>query len=77
MHSDSQLHDQVILCKGCYVDGFVDINNSIVMPDVYVGSYLNVKNAVITGNAVIRIDTGSVLPIMDKNMISNMAYFSG
>lgn len=73
VHSDSQLHDQVILCKGCYVDDFVDISNSIVMPDVYVGSYLNVTNAVITGNAVIRVDTGSVLPILDENMISNMA----
>jgi len=72
VHANSQIHEQAILCSRCYIDRFVDISDSIVMPGVYIGCYLNIINSVVTQNAVIRVDTGNVLPIVDKKMIAEV-----
>jgi len=66
VHKYSQLHEKVIICQGSYIDKFVDVTNSIVLPGVYVGPYLNLNNAIVTGNEVIRIDLDLIIPILDK-----------
>lgn len=77
VHMNSQLHNSVVLCQNCYIDQCVDLRNSIVMPEVYIGAYLNINNAVVTTDSVIRIDTGVVVPIDDPKMISNTAGLLG
>lgn len=72
VHKKSQLKDQVIVCKGSFIDEFVDIENSIVMPDVFVGSYLNIKNAIVTGTSVIRVDTGVTIPIEERKFTAKL-----
>jgi len=72
VHQKSRLYEDVILCKQSYVDSCVDISNSIIMPSVYIGPYLNIKNSVVTGNAVIRVDTGDVIPIQDKKILADL-----
>ncbi len=70
VHKDSQLKGHVIIGKGCYIDRYADINNTIVMPGVYVGPYLDLNEAIVTGEAVIRVDTGIVIPIEDRKLIA-------
>jgi len=77
VHADSQLLDDVILCKNSYIDSYVDIRNSIVLPDVYIGPYLKIDNAVVTGKAVIHIDTGNIVPIIDKKIITEILLRAG
>jgi len=77
VHPYSQLHEQVIFCANNYVDSFVDISDSIVLPGVYIGCYLNIKNAVVTSSSVIQVDTGNVLPIEDKTMIAEIVIAAG
>lgn len=77
VNADAELHDEVILCNNSYIDGYVDISNSIVLPNVYIGRYLRIHNAVVTKNSVIRIDTGNRVPIMDQNMITELLLRAG
>lgn len=72
VHPRSLLHNQAILCQHSYIDSYVDIRDSIIMPWVYIGSYLNIKNSVVTQEAVIRVDTGDVIPIVDKKMVGDI-----
>ncbi len=73
VHKKAQLHDQVILGSHCFIDQYVDLKNSIVMPGIYIGQYLNISDAIVTGKEVIRVDCGVVIPIEDENLISNIA----
>jgi len=77
IHPESQLHKQVIICEQSYLDSYVDISDSIVMSGVYIGSYLKINNSVVTQDSVICIETGTVLPIVDKNMITDIALRAG
>jgi hypothetical protein len=72
VHTDSVLYDNVILCKNSYIDQNADITSSIILPNVYIGPYLKIFNAVVTKNSVIRVDTGNVIPIIDEKMIAEM-----
>lgn len=77
IHPDSRIHEQVVLCEQSYVDSYVDISDSIIMPGVYIGSYLNIKNSIVTSNSVIQVDTGNVLPIVDKTMLADILLRAG
>lgn len=57
-----------MLCKDSYIDNYVDIKDSIIMPRVYVGPYLNISHAIVTGNAVIRVANCPIKVNMDKEM---------
>ncbi|MBK8816052.1 MAG: hypothetical protein IPN42_11400 [Methylococcaceae bacterium] len=72
VHKDSQIKGEVIIGKGSYIDRCVDINNTIVMPGVYVGPYLDLNEAIVTGNEVIRVDSGVVIPINDNKFIATL-----
>lgn len=68
VHNQSKLHGEVVLCQNSYIDEHVDIKDSIIMPGVYVGSYLNISHAIVTGNAVIQIANCPIKVNMDKKI---------
>ncbi len=77
VHPDSVLYNNAILCRNSYIDSFVDISDSIILPNVYIGPYLKIHNAVVTKNAVIRVDTGNTVYIHDQKMITEMSLRAG
>lgn len=56
VHPRAMLHPQVVLCDRVVVSSGTDIDNSVVLPDSYIGPNLEIKNAIVWGKSVIRID---------------------
>lgn len=62
----------VIVGDRSYVDHSAIIDNSIVMPNTYVGEGLEIKNSIVIGHHLIRIDQDCHIAIDDPLLLSDM-----
>ena len=46
----------------CFIDSQATINDSVILPGTYVGENIEIRNAIVNGNQVIRVDSGAKLP---------------
>lgn len=60
----------VIIGSRTMVDDGSYLENTVVMPDSYVGKNVDLRNAVVAGGHVIRVDSNTVLEIVDDFLIS-------
>ncbi|MGB5442981.1 MAG: NDP-sugar synthase [Gammaproteobacteria bacterium] len=72
VHPSTRLSGPSIIGHNCYLDRGVEISNSVVMPGTYVGENLHVENAIVAGSTLIRIDRGTLVPIPDPMLLSDM-----
>lgn len=72
VHPDAHLLKQVALNRHCIVDCGTVLENSVVMPDTYIGKYLDVRNAIVSGNYLIRIDNNSIIPVVNSFLLTDL-----
>jgi NDP-sugar pyrophosphorylase family protein len=72
VHPSTRLSGPSIIGHNCYLDRGVEISNSVVMSGTYVGENLRVENAIVAGSTLIRVDRGSLVPIPDPMLLSDM-----
>jgi NDP-sugar pyrophosphorylase family protein len=72
VHPSARLSGPCIIGHNCYLDRGVEISNSVVMPGTYVGENLHVENAIVAGSTLIRVDRGTLVPIPDPMLLSDM-----
>ncbi len=66
VHPSCRLDGTVVLEHGVRVGRMTRIENSIVLSETVVGEHLEIRNAIVAGNTLIRIDTGVVLRLSDR-----------
>lgn len=54
------------------VDHHAKLQNCVILPNTYVGSWVAIKNAVVSGSFIWQMDTGTCLMIKEKFLLSLM-----
>jgi hypothetical protein len=45
---------------------------SVVLPDTYIGEWVDINNAIVRSNTLIRVDTGAVLQVTDAFLLADL-----
>jgi len=73
-----RIADNAELCGGVVVSNDVVIDNravirsSVIMPNTYVGELVEVTNAIVAGNRLIHVDTGTVATVADSFLLASI-----
>ncbi|MCU7905778.1 MAG: NDP-sugar synthase [Candidatus Thiodiazotropha sp. (ex Epidulcina cf. delphinae)] len=73
VHKTVQFDSGVIISDRVIIDRGAKLENSVVLSDTYIGEMVTIKNAIIYGNTLIRIDSGSVMQLEDELLFANIA----
>jgi len=68
--SNCILRGRVVINHGVVVDRGTRIEDSVIMDRTFLGENLHVKNAIVEGNTLIRVDTGAVVNITDRFLVA-------
>lgn len=69
---DVNLSGRVAICEGSYVDEGSNLENCVVMPGTYVGKDVEIHNAIVVGNRLIRVDIDAIADIPDDFLLTSM-----
>lgn len=61
---------QASIGKDCFIDKGVILDNTVILPTVYVGQHLNLSNCIVAVNWVFNVHTGGLIEISDNNLLS-------
>jgi NDP-sugar pyrophosphorylase family protein len=67
------LGDNVVLGERVYVAAATRLENVVVLPDTYVGPRLSLRDAVLAGRWIYRVDTGECARVADPRIVSRFA----
>lgn len=70
VHSTCKLSGPVMINHGVSVDRMTVIENSVILDNTVIGEHLHVKDSIVSGNTIIRVDNGAVIELTDKFLIS-------
>lgn len=70
VHSTCKITGPVVINHGASIDRMTSVENSVILDNSIVGEHLNVTNAIVSGNTIIRVDTGAVIDLSDKFLLS-------
>ena len=73
VHPEAELIGEVVIGDDVVVDRGATIRDSVILSKTYVGELVEVANAVVASNLLIRVDTGAVLRISDAFLLANLA----
>ena len=73
IHQSARLTGPCLVGDDCYIDRGVRLHDSIVMPGSYIGENLEVSNAIVHGDTLIRVDSGSILKLGEPKLLSSTA----
>ena len=70
VHSTCKITGPVVINHGASIDRMTSVENSVIMDNSIIGEHLNVINAIVSGSTIIRVDTGAVVELSDKFLLS-------
>lgn len=68
-----KIHGMVIVSDGVMIDRGATLRNCIVLPDTYVGCEVNIENAIVSTEYILRIDSGIHLRVDDDFLLSSIS----
>lgn len=71
-HRSSSFSGTVILNNGVVVDRNTSIENSVILDKTFIGENLQIKDSIVTGDMLIRVDTGAILQITDEFLTADL-----
>lgn len=70
--SSAQFCGEVVVSDNVLIDREAEIQDSVILPDTYVGQLVHIRNAIVRGGELIRVDTGAQLRINDTFLIADL-----
>jgi len=67
-----ELYGEVVISNNVIVDRYTILRDSVILPETYVGELVEVQNAIVQGNRLIRVDTGVVLPVVETFLLADL-----
>jgi NDP-sugar pyrophosphorylase family protein len=61
-----------VVNNNCFIDSQASIIDSVILPGTYVGENIEIRNAIVNGNQVIRIDSGANYRVTDRFLLTQM-----
>ncbi len=72
LHSSVELLGQVVIGDNVIVDRRATIESSVILPHTYIGELVEIRNAIVRGNDLIRVDNGSIMKISDTFLLADL-----
>ena len=73
VHREAELRGDVVLSSDVVVDRGAALRSSVVLPHTYVGELVEIENAVVWSDLLIRVDTGAVARVTDAFLLSGLS----
>jgi hypothetical protein len=70
--AEAELLGEVVLCDDVYVDRRASLKSTVVLPHSYVGELVELENAIVWTNDLVRIDTGAVATVTDRFLLADL-----
>ena len=67
-----ELTGDVVIADNVIIDHQVSIESSVILPHTYIGELVELRNAIVRGNDLIRVDNGSILKISDSFLLADL-----
>jgi NDP-sugar pyrophosphorylase family protein len=77
VHPEAELLGEVVIGDDVVVDRAATLRDSVILPRTYVGELVEVGNAIVANNHLIRVDTGAVLKISEAFLLGNLGASEG
>jgi NDP-sugar pyrophosphorylase family protein len=77
VHPDAELLGDVVVCHDVVVDRAATIRDSVILPRTYVGELVEIGDAIVANNQLIRVDTGAILKITDAFLLGSLGAAGG
>ncbi|MBM4200533.1 MAG: NDP-sugar synthase [Gammaproteobacteria bacterium] len=68
----AKLHGEVVISDEVLVDQDADIQDSVILPNTYIGQLVDIRNAIVCGADILRIDTGAQLHVNDTFLVADL-----
>lgn len=72
IEASAELYGEVVIANDVIVDRHTILRDSVILPETYVGELIEVQNAIVQGNRLIRVDTGAVLPVVETFLLADL-----
>lgn len=72
VHPEAELLGNVMIARDVVIDRAVLLRDCVILPHSYVGEMLEVHEAIVAGDTLIRVDTGVVLTISDAFLLGRL-----
>jgi mannose-1-phosphate guanylyltransferase / phosphomannomutase len=69
---NAELGGEVAISNDVMIDRRATIRSSVVMPNTYIGELVDVSNAIVAGNRLIHVDTGTVSTVVDSLLLATI-----
>jgi mannose-1-phosphate guanylyltransferase/phosphomannomutase len=71
--STAELCGEVLVSNDVVVDRRAVIRSSVIMPNTYIGQLVEVTNAIVAGDRLIHVDTGTVATVVDSFLLARIS----
>lgn len=73
--AQAKLHGEVVISDDVLIDQEADIQDSVILPHTYVGQMVDIRNAIVFGGDILRVDTGARLHVNDTFLIADLGRY--
>ncbi|MCP3670464.1 MAG: NDP-sugar synthase [Gammaproteobacteria bacterium] len=77
IHKSVQFEKNVVVGDRVLIDRGAKLENTVVLPDTYIGEMVMLKNSIVRGNTIILIDSGLVMELDDELLLADMGRSQG
>jgi hypothetical protein len=77
VHPEAELLGDVMISRDAVIDRAAVLYHCVILPRSYVGEMLEVNDAIVAGDTLIRVDTGVVLTITDAFLLGKLGGAAG
>lgn len=72
VHPQAEFAGEVVLAPRVIVDKEAAIRDSVILPDTYIGELVEIHDAIVMGNILIRVDNGAITRISDSFLLADL-----
>jgi mannose-1-phosphate guanylyltransferase/phosphomannomutase len=77
VHPEARLDGTSVVSDNCLIDRRATVMDSVILPGTYVGENIDIRNAIVNGNLVIRVDTGASYRVAEHFLLTQMQLQGG
>ena len=68
----ANLSGEIALAEHVRVERYASIRSSVVLPHAYIGEFVDISNAIVHGNDIIRVDSGALLGMAETFLLADL-----
>jgi hypothetical protein len=72
MHPEAELLGDVMIARDAVIDRAATLCDCVILPHSYVGELLEVADAIVAGDTLVRVDTGVTLTLTDAFLLGRL-----